>query len=99
MGSSAVLAGSGGGEKLYQLLLGVVIRAVRDCGRGLVVFVGIDRLGEFFRREFVAAIRWIRGHSGRLGVCPLGLGRHAIIIAPSPRARGRRRRAKPFRWV
>ena len=33
MGSSAVLAGSGGEEKLRQLLLGVVIRAVHDCAK------------------------------------------------------------------
>ena len=67
MGSSAVLAGSGGGEKLYQLLLGVVIRAVRDCRRGLVVFVGVDKLGELLWRECVTAIRRICGRSGRLG--------------------------------
>jgi hypothetical protein len=99
MGSSAVLAGSGGGEKLCQLLLGVVIRAVGDCGRGPVVFVGVDKLGEFFRREFVAAIRRIRGRSGRFGDRALGFGRHAEINASSPRAGMQRRQAKPFCWV
>ena len=63
MGSSAVLAGASRGEKFCRLLLGVVIRAVGDCGRGRVVFAGVDKLGEFFPREFVTAIRRIRGRS------------------------------------
>jgi hypothetical protein len=99
MGSSAVLAESGGGEKLCQLLLGVVIRAVGDCGRVPVVFVGVNKLGEFFQREFGAAIRRIRGRSGRFGVRALGFGRHAEIIASSPRVGRQCRQAKLFCWV
>ncbi len=55
-GLSAVLAASGGGEERCQSLLGVVIGAVRDCGRGPVVFEGVDKLGELLGRECGAAV-------------------------------------------
>ena len=52
-----MLAASGDGEELSQSLLGIVIGAFRDCGRSLVVFEGVDELGEFLRCECTAAIR------------------------------------------
>ena len=46
-----MLAVSSGGEELSRSLLGAAIGAVRDCGRGLVVFEGIDKLGPLLRRQ------------------------------------------------
>src|SRR5664280_1547192 len=82
MGSSAVLAGSGGGEKLCQLLLGVVIRAVRGCGRRLVEFEGVDGLGEFLGRECGDGVCWNGERAERPGNLASGFGSHASIIAP-----------------
>jgi hypothetical protein len=63
-----VLAASSGGEELSQSLLGVVIGAVRrDCGRGLVVIEGVDKLSEFLRRECWVAVGWIGGALSALG--------------------------------
>ena len=56
-----MLAASGDGEELSQSLLGVVIGAVHDCGGGLVVFEGVDKLDEFLRRDSKSLVRWIGG--------------------------------------
>ena len=99
MRSSAVLAASGGGEELCQSLLGVVIGAVRDWGRGLVVFEGVDKLGKFLGRECGAAVCWNGERVGRPGNLASGFGCHVSIIAPpTPVFLGASpaRRSRPF---
>src|ERR1019366_6000569 len=78
------------GEERCQSLLGVVIGAVRCCGRGLVVFEGVDNLGKFLGHECRAAVRWSGERAERLGNLASGFGCHASIIAPDRRARLRR---------
>jgi hypothetical protein len=59
-------------------LFGVAIDGVRDRGRGLVVFEGVDKLGQFDRRERGALVRWIGGCSGD---CVRDFDCHNNIIA------------------
>jgi len=76
-----------GGDELRQSLLGVVVGAVRDCGRGLVVFEGVDKLGKFLGCDCGAAVCWNGERAGRPGNLASGFGCHSSIIAPDRRAR------------
>ena len=74
------------GGTLSIIILGVVVGAVSGVGRGIVVFEGVDKLGEVLRRKSEPLVRWIGGGSGCLGGLVFGVGCHADIIPPDRRA-------------
>ena len=74
------------GGTLSIIIRGVEVVAVYGGGQEFVLSEGVDKLGEFLRRERRAFVRGIGGRSGCLGGLS-GFGCHASIIAPDRRAR------------